>query len=148
MLDFDTVGSVCSCGAAAVAQLWPDKKLRSSPGFIIPCLLIYGVLSLAVWAISAYLQKDTIAMTKEHPGTPSIVLKSEVRNYGDDYKLTAMMKGASLHETRKSSSRQSFGNMFTSSAEIQKEVVHGMVNDLLHQLDAPSESSNGTKKDM
>ena len=38
--------------------------------------------------------------------------------------------------------------MFTSSAEIQKEVVHGMVNDLLHQLDAPSESSNGTKKDM
>lgn len=146
-IDLRTLLGFLACIVACVAQFWPGKE-KNSAIVIAPCVSGYVLLSLIVWGMQSMFQRDTIAWTKEHPGMPIIVLKSKLPRYGEEYTLSAVMKGRSISESRKSSTTQSIGLLFSEDAQVQTDAITGMVNDLLHQLDAPSESSNGNKKEM
>lgn len=67
--------------------------------------------------------------------------------YGDHYTLRACMKDDS-GLTMESSSTQYVGTFFNEDAVVQVDSIVALVNEVLHQLDTPSESSNDNKKEM
>jgi hypothetical protein len=135
---------ICRVLVACIGQFWPGE-LKNSPYVLGPCVATYFFLTALIWILQTYVQKDAIAYTKHHPGNPGIVLRSKMKRFDDQYTLKACMKGESV--VRESSATQYVGNFFNENAELQVDNVSTFVNDVLHQLDAPSESSNGTKKD-
>ena len=104
---------------ACVAQFWPGP-LKNSPIVIAPCVGSYMVLSLVLWFMQSFVQKNVIASTKEHPGTPAIHLESTMAKYSDQYTLKAVMKGESVAGSKDASMTQSVGMFFTEDAEILK----------------------------
>lgn len=131
---------------ALMAQFWPGTD-KNSPYVLGPCVAGYFILTSLVWAIQVLIQKDAIAYTKGHPGNPGIVLRSKMPRYGDQYTLRACMKDDS-GLAMESSSTQYVGTFFNEDAVVQIDSIVAMVNEVLHQLDAPSESSNDNKKEM
>lgn len=136
----------CRVLVALLGQFWPGKD-KSSPYVLGPCVAGYFILTGVVWGIQVLIQKDAIAYTKGHPGNPRIVLRSKMPRYGDQYTLRACMKDDS-GLMAESSSTQYIGTFFNQDAEVQVDSIVALVNDVLHQLDDPSESSNDNKKEM
>lgn len=130
---------------ACVAQFWPGEN-KNAPGVLVPCVAGYMMLSGLMWLMQFVLYKDIIAHTKSLPGNPGVELKSKMKRYGDRYTLQACMKGDSVVGVRESSSTEYVGRFFNEDAEVQVEAISALVNDVLHQLDVPSESSNGNSK--
>lgn len=131
---------------ALLGQFWPGED-KNDPHVLGPCVAGYFIVTGIVWGIQVLIQKDAIAYTKGHPGNPGIVLKSNMKRYGDQYTLKAYMKddaGISME----SSSTQYIGTFFNEDAVVQVDSIVALVNDVLHQLDTPSESSNDNKKEM
>lgn len=140
--------AICTAG---IAQLWPDKEQRDTARVLVPCLVVYFSISVAVWILASWLYKDVVAMTKEDPGRPSMKISSTMQSHTDVYTIRVSVKGPLDDGCQRLVSRsQSVGHFVTEDGILAKDAVNHIVNDLLHQLDAPSESSNGNgnKKDM
>jgi hypothetical protein len=95
--------------------------------------------------VSSVLGKDTIARTKGHPGNPAIIVHSTMPRYGHEYVLKALMKDES-GTARESEKKEYIGKFYDEDGEVQLQTLSRFVNDLFHDLDSPSESSNGDSK--
>lgn len=135
---------------ALVAQLWGWTKhwtfmpeLKDTPTVLVPCVVVYFGLSFMLSYISTYVVKDKIAKTTSSPGMPGLTLYSQMKEQEDHYTLKLSMG-------RENSVRKEYlGRLYNEDGEIQMNALSVMVNELLHELDAPSESSNGdSKKDQ
>jgi hypothetical protein len=116
---------------------------------LIPCVGGYFLLTGLLAYISSRIVKDKIAETKCHPGNPGIELHSKMPRYGDQYVLKACMKDKESGIVKESVRKEYIGTLYDEDGEVQVKTLSAAVNDLLHALDTPSESSNGdSKKDQ
>jgi len=132
------------------AQFWGKSEywtfmpeLRDKPIVLVPCVLGYFGLSGLLWWIESYSMKNTIAIVTSSPGLPGLRLYSSMKFPDDHYTLKLTMG-------QKESVRKEYvGKLFDEDGEIQLKALSVMVNDLVHEMDEPSESSNGdSKKDQ
>lgn len=127
---------------ALVAQFWEkiDPQTKDAPFVLVPCVVGYFALTGVVTYISSYIVKGTIARTKPTPGLPGLKLESSMKDMNDHYTLTLTMG------QEKSTRKEYIGKLFNEDGEIQLSTLSAMVNELLHEMDSPSESSNGDSK--
>lgn len=135
---------------ALTAQFWGRSEywtfmpeLRDKPIVLVPCVLGYFGLSGLLWCIESYSMKNAIAILTSSPGLPGLRLYSSTKFPDDHYTLKLTMG-------QKESVRKEYvGTLFDEDGEIQLKALSVMVNDLVHEMDEPSESSNGdSKKDQ
>ena len=129
---------------ALLAHFWEkiNPTSKGAPMVLVPCVVGYFTLSGIATYIVNYAYKGTIVRTKPSSGLPALRLESVMKEVDEHYTLTLTMEQGGESCTRK----EFIGNLFDEDGIIQLKTLSVMVNDLLHEMDAPSESSNGDSK--
>ncbi len=134
--------SVFAILLALLAHFWEkiSPANKGAPMVLVPCVVGYFALSGIVTYITNYASKGTIVRTKPSSGLPALKLESAMKAVDEHYTLTLTMG------QEKCTRKEFVGDLFDEDGVIQLKTLSVMVNDLLHEMDAPSESSNGDSK--
>lgn len=137
--DVVSVISIVAIVLALVAQFWGkiDPASKGAPvSVLVPCVVGYFTLAGITSYITSYASKGVIVRTKPSAGLPALKLQSTMKPLDEEYTLTLTMG-------KESHTRKAFiGKLFDEDGGIQLKTLSVMVNELLHEMDAPSESSN------
>jgi hypothetical protein len=141
--DVVCVISVVAILLALLAHFWEkiSPANKGAPMVIVPCVVGYFAITGIVTYITSYASKGIIMRTKPSSGMPALKLKSVMKASVDDHYTLTLTMGQ-----EKCTRKEFIGNLFDEDGVIQLKALSVIVNDLLHEMDAPSESSNGDSK--